>query len=318
MTKVKYLIIGFFIVGLITVYFALSGISGKPDENDTGIKYLIGVSQPNLTQARRIYMNQQIKAEASKYPDAKVIFCDAADDDIKQKRDIEKMMDLKADLMIITPNNSKFLSETISKVYAKGIPVIIMENPIESEDYSTFIFSDNYKLGRYAGEYVAEILGKQGGTVLEVQGDPGSPLTIKRKKGFRDAIAANPAVSIGYVVVGYWSRDKAEDRVKEIYKKDPKVDVVFAHNDSMAIGAWRSAAYDRLTARFIGIDGLPVKNGGLEAVSNGLLDATFIYPTGGREAVEYALKILKGEKVPKSVELPVVKVTKNNVGQYLK
>jgi galactofuranose transport system substrate-binding protein len=316
MRKTKYItiILSVIILILITKLVFYSRLTVRNE----GIKYVIGVSQPNLNDPWRIYMNEEIKAEAAKHPDIKVLFYDAAEDDITQKRDIEKMLEQKVDLLIVAPNNSRFLAETISNVYNKGIPVILMEQAQKTEDYTMLIYSDNYKIGKLAGEHVAKVLGEKGGTVLEVQGEPDSPVTKERKLGFRDAIKDYPKIKIGYVVVGYGLRDKTEERVNEIYVKEPKVDVVFAHKDSMAVGAWRIAAYEKLNLKFIGIEGLPNKNGGIDAVDKGLLEATFIYPTGGRDAVVNALKILGGEIVPKKLELPATKVTRDNVKQYIK
>lgn len=316
MHKVRYILIISGIFGLLL--FLLFMFLSRPSTKNDGIKYLIGVSQPNNSDPWRIYMNQLMREEAANYLSVKVQFYDAADDDINQKRDIEKLIEQKVDLLIVYPNNGKFLSEIVSSVYKNGIPVIVMGNVIGAEDYTMLIYSDNYKIGRQAGEFVVKMLGDKGGTILEVQGSPDSTITKERKEGFRDAIKGFSKIKIEYVVVGYWLRDLTEERVREIYKKEPKVDVVFAHNDSMAIGAWRVSANERINARFIGIEGLPGKNGGLEAVNNGLLEGTIIYPTGGREAIINALKILKGETVPKRIEIPATIVTKDNIKQFIK
>lgn len=319
MAKIKYVLV-FAAIGILAaaVMLLYPELVMKPGENEDGIKYLIGVSQPELTSPWRLAMNEQIRREAGKYPEMKVIFYDAGEDDIKQKQDIENMLEQKIDLLIVSPNNSRYLEDVIGGVHRSGIPVIVMETPPETEDYTMYIFCDNYKIGKSAGEYVCKMLGDKGGTVLEVLGDPDSFISIERKRGFREALKENPAVRPEYVVVGHWSRDKTEERVAEIYKKHPAVDVVFAHNDAMAIGTWRVAAYEKLNIRAIGVGGLGDKNAGLEAVNNGVLEATFIYPTGGREAVDWAFRILSGESAPRKLELPAVKVTKENVRQFIK
>ncbi len=83
------------------------------------------------------------------------------------------------------------------------------------------------------------------------------------------------------------------------------IDLVYAHNDPMAIGAYLAAkAKGRdSTIKFIGIDGLPGLDGGRQAVADGKLAATFVYPTGGKEAVEIAVKILQGDSVPHRITL---------------
>lgn len=97
------------------------------------------------------------------------------------------------------------------------------------------------------------------------------------------------------------------------------INLVFGQNDPMAMGAYLAAknvgrAKDMY---FIGIDGLPGPGGGIEAVADGELNGTFIYPTGGKIAVQTALKILKGQKVPKDIPLPSVQITPQNAKEYL-
>jgi len=284
---------------------------------DDGIKYLIGVSQSSLIDYPwLIAMNEEIKAETEKNEDIKIIFYDAAGDNNKQKQDIENMVKQGVDLIIVTPNDSEYLSETIGKVYSQGTPVIVMGHGINMDKCTMSIFCDDKKIGMYAGEYAAKLLGNKGGTILEIQGDPSLQISEERKKGFREAISKYPEIKVVYTVVGYWQRDKTEERVGEIFRKEPKVDLVFAHSDEMAIGTWRVATRENLKIEFISIGGLPIKINGLDFIRNGLIDATFKYPTGGREAISYALRILNGEKVPRAVELKTSLITKDNVNEY--
>ena len=98
-----------------------------------------------------------------------------------------------------------------------------------------------------------------------------------------------------------------------------KIDLVFGHNDPMTIGAYLAALYVGRTKDiyFIGIDGLSGPEGGVQAVADNKLNATFIYPTGGGTAVQTALKILKGENVPKNITLSSIAITPKNAKEYL-
>ena len=163
MLKLKYALFSVGLIISILLIVNFFGVFDKSLEKDEGIKYLIGISLPNLTEPRMVYTYSKIKEEFLNYQSFKAQFYDATNDDIKQKQDIEKMMNQKVNLMIIYPNNGKFLSESISKVYNSGIPVIIMNNPISSASYTMSIYSDNYKIGKSAGEFVIDILGDQKG-----------------------------------------------------------------------------------------------------------------------------------------------------------
>jgi ribose transport system substrate-binding protein len=95
----------------------------------------------------------------------------------------------------------------------------------------------------------------------------------------------------------------------------PAVDLVYAHNDPGAHGAYlgAQAAGREKGILFVGIDALPQE--GVAYVGQGLLDATFLYPTGGKEAVETALRVLKGEPVPKTITLGSRVFDRESVGQ---
>ncbi len=98
------------------------------------------------------------------------------------------------------------------------------------------------------------------------------------------------------------------------------IDLVYGHNDPGAHGAYLAAkAAGRTGIKFVGIDALPQE--GVAYVSQGILDATFEYPTGGAEAIDTALKIFKGESVPKEIVLGTRLFDKSNVtsgGQEVK
>lgn len=287
----------------------------------SGIKYLIGMSQCNLGEPWRIQMNQEIMAAAAEYPDLKMIFTDAAQNNQKQVEDVKKLMALGIDLLIISPNESEPLTPVISEVFRAGIPVIVLDRKISNEDYTLFIGADNREIGAGAGEYVNSLLGDTGGNVVEIMGLPGSRPTVERSEGFRGSLAENPNIKIVDEIVADWLRDKAEDGFKAYLNANPeqKIDVVYAHNDPMALGAYRAAAgIGRASDMvFIGIDGLVGEEGGINLVKSGVINITFIYPTGGKEAIEYAMKLFHGEKIEeKQIILPYKRIDKSNCHQY--
>ncbi|WP_052487908.1 substrate-binding domain-containing protein [Gordoniibacillus kamchatkensis] len=263
-------------------------------------------------------MNRDIQEEASKHSDVRVIFTDAAQNSEKQIHDVEKLMKQGIDLLIISPNEAKPLTPIVQEVYRK-IPVIVLDRDIESSGYTMFIGADNRLIGRGAGEFVSQLLGARGGNVVEIEGLLGSTPAKDRSDGFREAIAAHGNIRIVGTVTADWLRDKAEDLMREQLRKWPDVDVVFAHNDPMALGAYKAAsALGRQGIRFVGIDGLSGPGGGIQLVNRKVLQATFIYPTGGKEAVQYAFRILNREpNLPKRITLDSIKVTADNVSDYL-
>jgi simple sugar transport system substrate-binding protein len=276
--------------------------------------YVIGVSMANLTEPWRINMRDEINAEAERYPDLRIVFTDAADSNSRQIQDVRTLLGSGIDLLIISPNESEALSPVITEAYHR-IPVILLDRSVLGFDYTLFIGPDNRLIGKQAGQYVTELLGEKGGKIVELLGRSGSPPVLDRSVGFREALSNRPNIMIVDTIVADWLRDKAEDELTAWLRKNGRVDVIFAQNDAMADGARRAAVKLGMRGiRVVGIDGLPGPNGGIEMVRRGDLSATFTCPTGGKEAVIYAIDILHREEgIPKKMILRTSLVTEKAI-----
>ncbi len=274
-------------------------------------KFLIGFSQANLGEPWRVAMNAEVEKRAKDYPDLEFVYADAQQDNAKQVADVENFLRQKIDLLIISPNEAKPLTPVVRRAFESKIPVIVLDREIEGDTYTTFIGANNREIGKAAGEFAGKLLGGKG-DVIEIKGLPGSTPARDRSDGFREAIAAFPGIKIIHDPVANWLREEAMSQMEAALSAHPHIDLVYAHNDPMAVGAYLAAKAKGRDAemKFIGIDGLPGLDGGEQAVKDGKLAATFVYPTGGTEAVDMAAKILKGETVPHRVTLPTRTITK--------
>ena len=301
---------------LMTLCLALFSACGLK-EDDEQITYLVGVSQANLIDPRQIALKEDIGSAAGQYTDIKVLYADAGSSNEKQKSDIEDMLTQQVDIIIIFPNDADDISGVLQKAYDAGVGIILLGYPPNTVCYSARIYTDNYQIGIMAGEYACELL-RGRGTVLEVQGDPDDLMSTERKNGFLDAIGSYPNIVKEYVCVGYWSRDNAEYVLGNsgLLDRELKTDMVFAHNDEMAIGAAKLIESKNEDIFIIGVDGLGGGNRGIEAVKSGKIDATILYPTGGKVAVEYAVKLLEGEEIPTEIALEPQLVTAENVDDF--
>lgn len=300
-----------FIVGVIL-------ITTKVKQRSDGIKFVIGMSQANLTEPWRISMDREVINEAKNYKNLKVIYKDGGGDTEKQKSDINELLNSGVDLLIVSTNDSKKLEAVISKVH-KQIPVIVLDRAIEGHDYTLYIGPDNKRIGKKAGEFAAELVGYKKSNVIEVQGVLDSVPSLEMSQGFREVIKKRPNIKIEDTVIGEWQRDEVEDDMKNLLKDNKDVDVIFAQNDYMALGAYKAAQSNGLSnVKIIGVDALSGKGGGLDLVKKGILAGTFTCSTGGREAVDYAMDILTGKgNVPKTVILKSERITRSNVYKYL-
>jgi ribose transport system substrate-binding protein len=276
-------------------------------------RHLVGFSQCNLGEPWRVAMNAEVSERAKDFPDLNIVFADAQQDNAKQVADVENFLRQRVELLMISPNEAKPLTPIVERVFKAGIPVIVIDRGIEGDRYTVFIGADNYEIGQRAGEHIAEVLHGTG-RIVEIRGLPGSPPAIDRGRGMHDVIARYPGLQIIHSPVANWLREEAMAQMEMALAANPRIDLVYAHNDPMAVGAYLAAkakGRDK-EMKFIGIDALPGLDGGRQAVADGKLDATFVYPTGGRQAVELATKILRGEKVPHRVVLPTEKITRGN------
>jgi galactofuranose transport system substrate-binding protein len=317
--QVKHRII-FAIVVLIIIMVAITGYyrEATPASKLDQVEFLIGVSQANLIEPWRVIMNEEITDEVVKHKNIRIIFTDAAQSSQKQIRDVEQLMQQGIDLLIISPNDSAKLTPIVSQAY-KRIPVIVLDRAVEGYDYTLYIGPDNRSIGREAGKYVAELLGTTEGNVIEIQGPEGLPSVRDRSAGFREVVNMQDNIKIVDTIIADWQRDKAEDEMTKLLTTHSSVDIVFAHNDYMALGAYKAARKQGGKGiKFIGIDGFDGPNGGLRLVEDGVLHGTFTCLTGGREAVQYAVDILNHERgIPKKIIPRSHKITHYNVSEYL-
>ncbi|MGH9901745.1 MAG: substrate-binding domain-containing protein [Pyrinomonadaceae bacterium] len=296
---------------------ALSGGCNRGGEGG-GDKFVIGFSQANKAEPWRTWMDNSLMAEAAKHTELEVRYADAQQDNSKQVADVENFLRQRVDLLIISPNEAKPLTGVVRRVYESGIPVIILDRGIEGDTYTTFIGGDNKEIGRAAGEYAAELLGGRG-NVVELKGLPGSPPALDRSAGFHEAVEKHPGIRIIADPVADWLRDKGREQAEAALRANEKIDLVYAHNDPMAMGAYLAAtAMNRANGlKIIGIDGLPGAEGGAKAVADGKLDASFLYPNCGREAIETAVRIMKKQEVPKRLTLQTQRIMKENAAQFV-
>jgi ribose transport system substrate-binding protein len=285
-------------------------------EKDT---YVIGVSQANKGEPWRQAMNDQIQAAADQHPNLEVVFADAAQDNAKQVADVENFLQQGIDLLIISPNEAAPLTDVVAKACAEGVPVIVLDRKVNGDAYTVWIGANNQLIGKAAGEYTAAWCSEQGldpCAVGEIRGLEGSTPAKERGDGFLEGIASNPAVQITASQNADWLREKAVSVSQSMIQANPDLNVIYAHNDPMAEAAIISAENEGLdldSMLVIGIDGLPTADGGLKSVIDGRIDVTYVYPTGGAEAIDWAVRILtQGEVPPKEVVLETIEVTKDN------
>jgi ribose transport system substrate-binding protein len=300
---------------LAAVFFNGCSDSSKPASNNSDTKdrvYTIGMSQCNLGEPWRVQMNEDIKNAAEKHSNLKVVFKDAQNDTLKQRSHVEEFVSSKVDLIIISPKEAQPITEPVAKAMEAGVPVIVLDRALLGDKFTCFIGANNKKIGKAAGEWIVKTLAGKG-NVVELMGLQTSTPGQDRHSGFVEGIAGSD-IKIIFSADTKWLEPDARKEMESALARFDKIDLVYGHNDPAAHGAYLAAkAAGREGIKFVGIDALPQE--GVAYVSQGILDATFQYPTGGGEAIDTALKILKGEQVPKEIVLGTRLFDTSNVAQ---
>jgi ribose transport system substrate-binding protein len=274
-------------------------------------RWTIGMSQCNLGEPWRVQMNADIKRAAEGFSKLKVVFKDAQNDNLRQSAHVEEFVRAGVNLIIISPKEAAPLTGPVANAYKKGIPVIVLDRRVLGSEYTCFIGADNKKIGLAAGRWIAKALGGKG-NVVELKGLMTSTPGQDRNSGFREGIKGTD-IAVLFEADMKWLEPNARKEMESALARFQTINLVYAHNDPGAHGAYLAAkaAGCEKSMKFVGIDALPHE--GQMYVRLGILCASFEYPTGGKEAIELALKILKGEKVPKEVTLPSRVFTRENI-----
>lgn len=259
-------------------------------------------------------MVNEMKRELIFYDQANLILKDAEGDNQKQIAQIQELLDENIDVLIVSPNETEPITPAVERVFAKGIPVIVIDRKIASSSYTAYVGADNRYIGETIGKYVVNKL-KGKGNIVEVWGLRGSTAFTERHEGFSQVISKYPAIKVTPIEGDWGVKRDAETAFRELLTRNPDYDVIFSHNDIMALDAHRTFVDLGLTKKvdFVGVDGLAGPGGGMENVAKGILKATALYPTGGDKAIEVAADIHFGRSYERENLLKTVMIDSSNV-----
>ena len=265
-------------------------------------RHVIGLSQCMLDDAWRQAMINDMRIEASNYDDVEIIIKDAQNNNETQIQQIRDLIRQKVDVLIISPYQSEPITAVAEEAYRAGIPTIITDRKVNTDQYTSFVGANNYEIGLAAGNYAANYL-PPNAIILEIWGLTQTSPAQERHKGFVDALREREDLSFRKIE-GQWLVDTARMELQKLEHPE-QIDFVYAHNDMMAIAAREYfMAWDSIRGRelrIIGVDA--VAGAGLEAVEDGRINASFLYPTGGEQVIRTAMRIIQGEPVDKFIPL---------------
>lgn len=240
-------------------------------------KIRIGFSQGLGNHPFRESMNHTMEIQASLHKNVDLEIRKAENDMKRQIADINKMISEKKDVIIISPIDLQLLVPVIERAYQQKIPVILLDRKVNTEKYTTYIGADNTEIGKEAANYIISD-SKGVKNIIEFQGDDNSSPGLERSTGFHQVIDSRPDVNFLKSYKGF----PDEEFKKYLPTLAGKELYIFTFNDEIANSVWKMAreAGMEKNIKIIGVDGLNDKDGGIQMVIDGKLNATLLYPTG--------------------------------------
>ncbi|MHC0039057.1 substrate-binding domain-containing protein [Pseudoneobacillus sp. C159] len=281
-----------------------SGGSTKDGSKDSEDKIVIGFSQPTLESPFYISLVDGAKAEA-KNQGVELITLDAQNDIQKQNQDVQDLITKGIDVLILNPTNPTAVAPALQAAEQAGIPVITVDRPTEQK-VTAFVGRDNRAMGKIAGDYAVQLLGGVGqakGKIIELQGDAGGKVMMDRHGGFHDAVGQESGITVIEGPYSNYIRAEAVKAFQDLLQAHPDVNLVYAHNDDMALGAVQVLEQANMLdkVKIVGIDGL---SEAVKAIIDGKYHATVFNDPAllGKTVFETALKAAKGEAVEEYID----------------
>ncbi len=252
----------------------------------------------------------------------KLLLTDAQGDPQKQINQMEDLISQKPDGLVLVALDANAVIPQVEAANKAGIPLLTCWNDLGGPPRQNWPGSislvgvDEVESGRNAARFVLKLL-PDGGKVAIIEGAAGFQATIERSEGFREVLQQNPKIEIVASQPGNWTRDGALAVAENFIQAHPDLNVIYAHDDNMALGAVSALRNANLLGK-VKVVGIGGSKEGLEAIKNGELTGTvFDSPEGAQYVCNKALIMaLEGAKLPSEVWLPRPVVSKENVDQY--
>jgi ribose transport system substrate-binding protein len=255
----------------------------------------IALSISSLQNPFFISLHQAI-ADATALHGAKLMVADARDSNAQQLIDLSSFLSEPIDALIVNPTNNETVGPGIELANSLNVPVITVDRKATEGKTICHIESDNVEGGRMAARLIARLL-KGKGSVIELEGIPGTSAALERGAGFNEALKAFPDIKVVDRKVANFDQKKAKAVVLRTIQRGLPFDGIFAHNDNMILGAaealeTRQAAS---TTVLVGFDGIQAA---LEALRQDRIDATIAQKPKrmGNLAVSSIARLFRGEK----------------------
>lgn len=290
----------FFAVMCILLTGTLFLFTGCGSSSSSGSGGKVGFSVSTLNNPFFVTLTDGAKEEA-KTLGIDLTVVDAGDDSAKQTSDIEDLISKGIKVLIVNPVDSDAVAPAVQEAIDKGIKVVSVDRAVNGATVDCAIASDNVDGAKQVTEYLVSKVGK-GVEVAEITGTTGASAAIDRSKGFHEI--ADTELKVVASQTGNFNRAEGMSVMENLIQSNPNLKAVFAANDEMALGAIEAITASGKDIKVVGFD---ATDDGQKAVKDGTMLATVAQKPDemGKQSVEIADKLIKGESVDKTIPVAV-------------
>lgn len=286
----------------------IDGEGGSTGSKASGASGAIGLSISTQNNPFFVTLAEGAK-KAAKQAGVPLTVVDASDDATKQVSDIEDLVSKNVSVLIVNPVDSDAVTGAVEAAIAKGVRVISVDRVVNGVDIDCQIASDNVAGAELATQYIVDTLGENVKTA-ELVGTSGASAAIDRSQGFHNI--ADKKLKVVASQTADFDRTQGMTVMENMLQADSSIQAVFAGNDEMALGAVEAISGAKKDVLVVGFD---ATDGAIEAIRQGRMGATIAQQPDliGSTAVENAIRLTKGESIPKEIPVEVTLITKDTV-----
>ena len=286
----------------------IDGEGGSTGSKASGASGAIGLSISTQNNPFFVTLAEGAK-KAAKQAGVPLTVVDASDDATKQVSDIEDLVSKNVSVLIVNPVDSDAVTGAVEAAIAKWVRVISVDRVVNGVDIDCQIASDNVAGAELATQYIVDTLGENVKTA-ELIGTSGASAAIDRSQGFHNI--ADKKLKIVASQTADFDRTQGMTVMENMLQADSSIQAVFAGNDEMALGAVEAISGAKKDVLVVGFD---ATDDAIEAIRQGRMGATIAQQPDliGSTAVENAIRLTKGESIPKEIPVEVTLITKDTV-----
>lgn len=281
--------------------------------------YRVGFSQTESNNPWRLAETDSMRKMAEDN-DWQLVFTDAAGSASKQVADVQSMIAQQVDVVVIAPREEIPLVPAVMAAKGAGIPVILVDRNVDQSlaqagrDYVTFIGSDFIEQGTIAAQWLVDNFEGETGKIIQLEGTTGSSPANDRASGFQDVIADNPNFEIVASQSGNFARDLGRQVTEALIRTHPDANIIYAHNDEMAIGAIAAlGAAGRTPGEDVTVVSIDGTCDAMQAIIDGKMAITVgSSPFMGPYVADVMHDYAAGEEIPEWVRIEDVTYTPAN------